>query len=114
MALGVFANALRNPRHIAKMTFKQKRRLIEYAFDGVDRLGNPLGVRIHWDERGKYSVRISGKLGRSLLRWGEVVRAHYEVHPGEYVPIEEDFGVGEYIPDKDDLGDKKSIPVRKY
>ncbi len=102
MAQQVFSSALENPHRIAKMKYKQKRRLIETAFNGVDSTGKPLGVTIHWDEEGKYSVRICGQLGENLLHWGEVMMLNQEVNPGEYVPIEEDYG------------EQKTIPSGKY
>ncbi len=117
--LNVFSGAMRDPQNInkdtkrrKKMTDKQKRKIIEYAFDGVDSKGKPLGVYLHRDDEGKYSVRITCQLGENLLNWAEIIMLNKEVEPGEYVPIREDLGTkdfGKYQRDPQSLQSRKCI-----
>ena len=91
-AFKALSSALEDPSRIARMKYPTKRKLIEHAFNGVDSVGKPLGVTVQWNDLGKYSIRISCNLGENVLNWGQITMLNREVEPGEYTPIEEDFG----------------------
>jgi hypothetical protein len=68
IAMKVFVNRMKSPYVLSKMTFEEKRKLIEHAFNGRDINGDPLGVYVtYMEDKKSFEIEIRGLVGSTVM-----------------------------------------------